>query len=186
MTFVWQYCIQIYCNVTQFPYQTTTNEPNNSNIWCNGCNQYGILCVDSDALSACAEQMPIVPAAPLIMTGIIVIEMLSHCCAHAELHGLTGARLFQRALGRGVTADRKDRTTTAAHQRAPIRLFWNIYDPCCFLGKPKNSTTNTSHRLHFFSSPSLTWLLLTGAAWTKMSPTTFMLLLSLVPRTGAC
>lgn len=136
----WHLCDSIVYKYTVMSH----NEPDNSNIWCNRCNLYGTLCIDGAALSACAEQMLIVPAAALIMTGIIVIELLSHCCARAELHGLTRSLLFQTALGRGVTADRKDRAT---HQRAPIRLFWNIYDPCCFLGKPKNPNNK-----HFTSS----------------------------------
>lgn len=74
-------------------------------------------------MSFCAEHMP-VPAALLIMTGVIVIEMLAHYCVFAELYGLTVDRLCQRALGKGggLTADKDDRTKVA-HQRSPIRLF---------------------------------------------------------------
>lgn len=39
-------------------------------------------------MSFCAEHM-LVPAALLIMTGVIVIEMLAHYCVLAELYGLT-------------------------------------------------------------------------------------------------
>ncbi len=71
-----------------------------------------LTCMEYCALSVCAEQMPIFPAAPFIMTGILVIELLSHCCARAELHGLTGVRFCQRALGRRVTADREQRNNS--------------------------------------------------------------------------
>lgn len=115
----------------------------------NNCRKlYGILCIDSSALSACAEQMPIFPAAPLIMAGIIVIELLSQSFACAELRSLTGACFCQGALGNRLTLDRTDRSAAAAHQRAPITLLWNIHDPYCFLRRTKNSIT----ALHFILS----------------------------------
>lgn len=52
-------------------------------------------------MSFCAEHMPMFPAALLIMTGVIVIELLSHCCVRAELYGLTVVHLCERALGKG-------------------------------------------------------------------------------------
>lgn len=66
--------------------------------------------ISSDFMSFCAEHMP-VPAALLIMTGVIVIEMLAQNCVSAELYGLTVDHLCQRALGKGggLTADKDDR-----------------------------------------------------------------------------
>lgn len=178
----------VLCNIpllsSVFSSQITLNEQNKSNKWCNCFNLHGMLCIDSNVLSVCAEQMPMFPAAPLIMTGIIVIELLSHCFAHAELHRPTAVRLRQSALGRGLTADRKDREMAESRQRAPIKLFRNIYDPCCFLKSAHKIIINTCHCFHCIFFPSyhhLTWLLLPGEAWTKVSSTTFMLLLPLVP-----
>lgn len=162
--------------------QITTNEPNNSNIWCNCCNLYGILCVYSDFMSFCAEHMLMFPAALLITTGVIVIELLSRRCVRAGLHGLTAVHLCQRASGQGVAADTEDRETKGAHQRAPIRLFWNIYDACFQRKLKKTKTITIPHPLHCICS-STTWLLLLGM---NVSSTTFILLLTLVPQTGAC
>lgn len=152
MTSAWQYRMHVYNNMTQlsavFFSQITTNEPNNSNIWCNCCNLYGILCVYSDFMSFCAEHMLMFPAALLITTGVIVIELLSHWCVRAGLHGLTAVHLCQRALGQGVAADTEDRETKGAHQRAPIRLFWNIYDACFQRKLKKNKTITIPHPLH--------------------------------------
>lgn len=57
-----------------------------------------------------------------------------------------------RGGGWQLTADRKDRGTTAAHQRPPIRLLWNMYDPRCLLGKliKKRNRYFTSSPLYFF------------------------------------
>lgn len=58
----------------------------------------GIFWNDSPALFACAEQMLIFPVAPLIIVGILVIELLSHSWACFELDSL----LLTHSCGQGV------------------------------------------------------------------------------------
>lgn len=154
------------------------NEPNSLSIQFNWLNLCGIFSIHGNALCSCAEQMPMFPAASLIMTGIVVIELLSHCCACAELHSLTGACFCQRALGRRVAVDGK----RLSNHSSPLKstnytLLNHVWSP---LFSPKKNCTETLHILSavlFFltSSPSWTWrLLLPGKTWTKMSSSAFV------------
>lgn len=96
-----------------------------SNCW-ERANE-SVTCMEHYVLTAVLRlQMPVFSAVLLIMTGIIVIELLSQCCAYSEVHGLTGAWSVSEPW-MGAWQLTKDRTATAAHQRAPIRLFWDIF-----------------------------------------------------------
>lgn len=168
------------------------NEPNNLSIWLNWWNLYGIFCIDGNALSSCAEQMPMFPAASLIMTGIIVIELLSHCCACAELHSLTAARICQRALGRPgdswwkVLSDHSNPSNSANYT-----LLNHLWSPLFLPKKPpkKHTHIKAAHKhvtssllyFNFFASPSWTLQLpLAGKTWTKMLSPAPLLLPSLM------
>lgn len=156
------------------------NEPNSLGIQFNWLNLCGIFSIHGNALCSCAEQMPMFPAASLIMTGIVVIELLSHCCACAELHSLTGACFCQRALGRRVAVDGKRPSNHSSPSKSTnYTLLNHLWSPL-FSPKKKKLHRNTSYPLGctFFktSSPSWTWsfLLLPGKTWTKMSSSAFV------------
>lgn len=155
------------------------NEPNSLSIQFNWLNLCGIFSIHGNALCSCAEQMPMFPAASLIMTGIVVIELLSHCCACAELHSLTGACFCQRALGRRVAVDGKRPSNHSSPSKSTnYTLLNHLWSP--LFSPPKKNCTETNHILSavlFFltSSPSWTWrLLLPGKTWTKMSSSAFV------------
>lgn len=128
------------------------NEPNSLSIQFNWLNLCGIFSIHGNALCSCAEQMPMFPAASLIMTGIVVIELLSHCCACAELHSLTGACFCQRALGRRVAVDGKRPSNHSSPSKSTnYTLLNHLWSP---LFSPKKKKTAQKHfissRLYFF------------------------------------
>lgn len=167
-------------NVTPFPFflsgllKRRLNDLNNSSVWCSCLNLLGTFCTDSGVVSAGAQQMLIFPAAPLIMAGIVVIELLSHCRGCAEPDSPTASCFWWRALGRGgVTDDRKDRKTRAAHEEAPSMLLWNIHDFYCSLRKEKQPKhTWRTLFLSLFLNLRSDWLLPPAETWAEMSAAT--------------
>lgn len=137
------------------------NEPNSLSIQFNWLNLCGIFSIHGNALCSCAEQMPMFPAASLIMTGIVVIELLSHCCACAELHSLTGAFFCQRALGRRVAVDGKRPSNHSSPSKSTnYTLLNHLWSPL-FSPQKKKLHRNKSYPLgctfffNFFSKLNL-------------------------------
>lgn len=168
------------------------NEPNSLSIQFNWLNLCGIFSIHGNALCSCAEQMPMFPAASLIMTGIVVIELLSHCCACAELHSLTGACFCQRALGRRVAVDgKRPRNHSSPSKSTNYTLLNHLWSPL-FSPKKKNCTET----LHILSAVLFFKLLLQAEPGLsccfqerpgqRCHPRHLCASLSRVPRTGAC
>lgn len=152
-------------NVTPFPFflsgllKRRLNDLNNSSVWCSCLNLLGTFCTDSGVVSAGAEQMLIFPAAPLIMAGIVVIELLSHCRGCAEPDSPTASCFWWRALGRGggdgwQKGQKNQSSTWRSTKYAPLKHSWFLLFP----QKRKATQTHLTYLISFFIFKSSLWL----------------------------
>lgn len=186
MRFMRQYCDHICCYITQLSAILLLS---NHQI----TQTFGVIALtymEYRALSVCAEQMPIFPAALVhydcYLSNWVAVTLLCLCWTWRP----DWSPPLSESPGQGGWQLTENRETTATHQRAPIRLFWSIYDPCCFLGKLKKNknplkTVPILYAVFYRLQVQPGCCCCQERPWTEMSSTTFMLLLLFVPQTGA-
>lgn len=141
----WYHCVLCLCSLNASglcpQLSAVLNEPNNSNICSNRCNLHGILCI-----FICANSCPSVPNicwCSLRTCWLRLVPQSRSCCQTVSVlnfrAGLGSTSVRQPRAG-GDNPHRGQKTE-AAHERAPIRLLWNIYGASCSQQKLKKGQT---------------------------------------------
>lgn len=152
-----------------FRSQTAKNESNSSSVSCNCCNLFGILCIDSGAVSAS------IPCSPI-----------DYDWSHRNWAAVTLLPFLKfRAWTEPDLSASLDGGSWQRTEQQHIREHQLVSSETLRVAIVFRETQSVHKKLHIIS---LSWTCppVPGEAWTKMSSTTFVLLLSHVPQTGVC